>query len=146
MKKKKGKKVPADTASETASNAEEKAGDDDAVADDEKPEAASSSESPSLAQQSQMRSSSFRAGTAGPASPGPLSPDGDSAPEIYRKQAFRIEELEKDNKKLSRDLLEAEKRWKKAEDELADLREGEGDSKGQSSEVEKLVSRVEPPL
>lgn len=83
-------------------------------------------------QQSKLRSTSFRQG--------PLSPtlaEGETAPEIYRKQVARIEDLEKENKRLAKEAADAEKRWQKAEEELADLREGEDDAK--SDEVEKLV-------
>lgn len=104
--------------------------------------------SPSLSVQSKMRSSSFRQ-ASGPLSPEiAFSPNGDTAPDIYRKQALRIEDLEKENKKLSKEAVDAEKRWKKAEEELEDLREAEGESakgekgteNGTSEEVEKLVS------
>lgn len=173
MKKKKGKKTTStkkddtkdeeETPDTATTNAEEQVGsseqptedkpdkgddvavDNDKAVEDEKAEDGSPSSTPSLAQQSKLRSTSFRAGAAGPASPGPFSPDGDTAPDIYRKQVSRIEELEKDNKKLSKDYTDSEKRWKKAEDELAVLREGDGDSssKGKSNdEAEKLVSRA----
>lgn len=104
--------------------------------------------SPSLSVQSKMRSSSFRQ-ASGPLSPEILfSPGGDTAPDIYRKQALRIEDLERENKKLSKDAGDAEKRWKKAEEELEDLREADGESTkgeksanaGSSEEIEKLVS------
>lgn len=94
----------------------------------------------SLSVQSKMRSSSFR--QTGALSPGMFSPDGDTAPEIYRKQATRIEELEKENKRLAKEASDGEKRWKKAEEELEDLRDADGDVKaaaGSSEEVEKLV-------
>lgn len=103
---------------------------------------------PSISVQSKMRSSSFRA-SGGPLSPGyAFSPDGDTAPDIYRKQAIRIEELEKENRRLAKEAADGEKRWKKAEEELEDLREADGDSaKGKDTssgaspqELEKLVS------
>lgn len=104
----------------------------------------------SLSVQSKMRSSSFRQGTSpGPMSPNfGFSPEGDTAPDIYRKQAIRIDELEKENKRLAREAGDGEKRWKKAEEELEDLREAEDDStpkkessasSGSSQEMEKLV-------
>ena len=97
-----------------------------------------------------MRSSSFREGsTTGPISPNfGFSPEGDTAPDIYRKQAIRIDELEKENKRLAKEASDGEKRWKKAEEELEDLREAEDDSSpkkggssssGSSHQVEKLV-------
>ncbi|TGO88442.1 hypothetical protein BPOR_0162g00160 [Botrytis porri] len=106
--------------------------------------------SPSLSVQSKMRSSSFRQ-ASGPLSPEiAFSPSGDTAPDIYRKQALRIEDLEKENKKLSKGAIDAEKRWKKAEEELEDLREAEGESakgeksteNGASEEIEKLKSEI----
>lgn len=129
--------APAEAADEASAEAVE---DEKAVADDKNDDVTP----PSLAQQSKLRSTSFRAG-ASPGSPGPLSPDGgDTAPDIYRKQAARIEELEKDNKKLEKDSEDAEKRWKKAEDELADLREAEGDAPKGEDDTEKLVWRIFP--
>ncbi|GAO14367.1 hypothetical protein UVI_02034390 [Ustilaginoidea virens] len=113
---------------------------DDKAVDDSKD--GSPSQTPSLAQQSKLRSTSFRAGATGPQSPGPFSPDGDTAPDIYRKQVHRIEELEKENKKILKDYSDAEKRWKKAEDELAVLREGDAENSSEaqgSSEIEKLL-------
>jgi hypothetical protein len=104
---------------------------------------------PSLSVQSKMRSSSFRA-SGGPLSPGypGFSPEGDTGPDIYRKQAIKIEELEKENKRLAKEAADGEKRWKKAEEELEDLREAEGESAegkntaygAASQELEKLVS------
>jgi hypothetical protein len=103
---------------------------------------------PSLSLQSKMRSSSFRASSGGPLSPNypPFSPDGDTAPDIYRKQALKIEELEKENKRLAKETTDGERRWKKAEEELEELREAEDDTtskknigSGSSEELEKLV-------
>lgn len=89
-----------------------------------------------LSQQSKIRSSSFRQGTVSPTG-FPLSPEGETAPEIYRKQVARIDDLEKENKRLAKEATDAEKRWQKAEEELADLREADRD--GSDSQVEKLV-------
>ncbi|KAJ3488045.1 hypothetical protein NLG97_g6276 [Lecanicillium saksenae] len=110
--------------------------------DDSKADEPESASPPSLAEQSKARSTSFRASSMSgkPTSPGPLSPDGDTAPDIYRKHVARIEELEKENKRLQKESSDSEKRWKKAEDELADLREAD-DKKG-SDETEKLVRRA----
>lgn len=119
---------------------------------------------PSISVQSKMRSSSFRNSSIsfGSSSPNPLAsikspplppltPDGDSVQEVYRKQASRIEELEKENKKLEKDLEEANGRWKKTEEQLEDLREASVDvaelkdklskAEERASEVDKLVSR-----
>lgn len=99
---------------------------------------------PSLAQQSKIRSASFRKGSmsaSGPMSPSIQGPEGETATDIYRKHVARIEELEKENKRLAKEATDSEKRWKKAEEELADLRETEGESKsGSDGQVEKLVS------
>ena len=94
-----------------------------------------------------MRSASFRTGSistaTGPLSPGPFSPDSGTAPEIYRKHVVRIEELEKENERLAREAAEHEKRWKKTEEELADLREAEAEADGEKKpgdgQIEKLV-------
>jgi predicted RNase H-like nuclease (RuvC/YqgF family) len=76
-------------------------------------------------------------------------PEENTAPDIYRKQALRIEELEKENKRLAKEASEGERRWKKAEEELEELREAEGDSSpkakdasstaGMSAQADKLV-------
>ncbi|RSL73609.1 hypothetical protein CEP53_000682 [Fusarium sp. AF-6] len=103
---------------------------DDAEAPGNDDEDEPSSAAPSLAQQSKLRSTSFRAGSIPPGgalSPGPFSPDGDTAPDIYRKHVARIEELERENKRLAKEATESEKRWQKAENELADIREDEDD-------------------
>lgn len=104
--------------------------DDDSDEDSSSDEETSASATPSLAQQSKLRSTSFRAGaiTSGGAAPGsPFSPDGETAPDIYRKHMARIEELEKENKRLSKEAADSEKRWQKAENELADIREADGE-------------------
>lgn len=105
----------------------------------------------SLSLQSKMRSSSFRQSSGGPLSPSyGFSPEGDTAPDIYRKQASRIEELERENKRLAKEASDGERRWKKAEEELEDIREADDESTGKgtkpfsspasSGELEKLVS------
>ncbi|KAI9055766.1 hypothetical protein LZ554_000707 [Drepanopeziza brunnea f. sp. 'monogermtubi'] len=107
---------------------------------------------PSLSIQSKMRSSSFRQSTGGPISPGyGFSPDGETAPEIYRKQAARIEELEKENKRLAKEASDGERRLKKVEEELEDLREADDSTEikptppsnpGSEAELEKLRSEI----
>ena len=64
------------------------------------------------------------------------SPDGDTMTEIYRKQAARLDELEKENRRLAKEASEAEGRWKSMETELEELREA-------SPEVAELRSRVQ---
>lgn len=79
-----------------------------------------------------MRSSSFRS-SSGPLSPGlGFPPEENTAPEIYRKQAVRIEELEKENKRLAKEATDGERRWKKAEGELEELREAEAEADSSS--------------
>lgn len=93
---------------------------------------------PSLSLQSKMRSTSFRRQSSisyvpdashspsavlkSPTLP-PLTPDGDTMPDIYRKQALRLEELEKENRRLEKEAQAGESRWRKAEEELEELRE-----------------------
>ena len=120
---------------------------------------------PSLSLQSRMRSSSFRRTSIsqGPLSPSAnsvkspilplLSPDADSVTEIYRKQAGRLDELERENKRLAKDLSETEGRWRTTEEELEELREASGEVAelkaraekvdAKNEEIEKLVG-VEP--
>lgn len=102
---------------------------------------------PSLSVQSKLRSSSFKQG--GPLSPtSAFTPDGDTAPEIYRKQAARIEELEKENKRLVKEATDGEKRWKKAEEELEVIREDDSSrpaSKAGMQSSEELDRLVSPP-
>lgn len=94
-----------------------------------------------------MRSSSFRQGAGpGPLSPPILSPEGaDTAPEIHRRQQAKIEELERENKRLAKETSESERRWKKAEEDLEEIREADTESKTpgstapSSDEAQKLV-------
>lgn len=117
----------------------ESAAGDEPTVEDASAEPPASPNTASLPQQSKLRSSSFRAGTVSPTG-FPLSPEGETAPDIYRKQVARIEDLEKENKRLAKEASDAEKRWQKAEDELADLREADRD--GSDSQVEKLVWQI----
>lgn len=119
---------------------------------EESPSSPALQRNPSLSLQSKMRSSSFRKGSvsglqspSGPITPG-FGPDGDSASSIYLKQAAKIDELEKENKRLAKEATDGERRYKKAEEELEVLREAETDTSGPApkgsatEEVEKLVS------
>ncbi|KAI0479779.1 hypothetical protein F4859DRAFT_477356 [Xylaria cf. heliscus] len=92
---------------------------------------------PSLSQQSKFRSSSFRQGPLSPT----LTPDGETAADIYRKQVARIEDLEKENKRLAKEASDAERRYKKAEEELADLQEADQDG-SDNSQIEKLKAEI----
>ncbi|KAK3360015.1 hypothetical protein B0T25DRAFT_515418 [Lasiosphaeria hispida] len=123
--------------------------DDDSSAPPGKPDSPAIATA-SLAQQSKARSTSFRQ-ASGPLSPGlggggggVFSPDGETAPDIYRKHVGRIEELERENKRLAKEAADVEKRWQKAEGELADLREGEGEGvvKGGDGGVGKLRNEL----
>ena len=136
----------------------------DAVTDPETSSKPPHHRQPSLSLQSKIRSSSFRR-TSIPQTPlspttngskqlglSALSPDGDAVTEIYRKQAFRLDELEKENRKLLKEVETAESRWRKTEEELEELRENSGQvatlqSRAQKAdamaeEVHKLVSRT----
>lgn len=110
---------------------------------------------PSLSIQSKMRSSSFRRQSLsqGPLSPGAngakspdlptMTPDGDSVNSIYRKQAARLDELERENRRLAKEAQENEKRWKKTEEELEDLREASGEVAQLKVRAEKADAQTE---
>lgn len=110
---------------------------------------------PSLSLQSKMRSSSFRRTSVSQAPVSPsangakspdipmLTPDNDSVNSIYRKQAARLDELEKDNKRLAKDAQEYEKKWKHTEDELEDLREASGEVAELKSRAQKADAQIE---
>ncbi|RMJ21820.1 M protein repeat protein [Aspergillus sp. HF37] len=126
---------------------------------------ASHGRQPSLSIQSKMRSSSFRKtslshGSVSPSpsatlkSPSlpPLTGDDDEVHEVYRKQSTKIEELDKDKRRLEEELEEATGRWRKTEDQLEDLREASVDSaelrdqlqkaEGKSGEIEALKAEI----
>lgn len=116
---------------------------------------------PSMSIQSKMRSSSFRQGSISqpPRSPPPtnvkspnlppLSPQGETMTDIYRKQASRLEHMEKENRRLERELSEKETWRSKMEDELEELREAKGElavlrdklqkAEAKEDELERLV-------
>ena len=100
---------------------------------------ASHGRKPSVAVESRQRSESFyRSGAAG----GPLSPGAGVTSEVYREQALKIEELERENKRLAGEVEESQNRWKKGEEELEELREGRGDvalAVEKGKEADKLV-------
>ena len=101
-----------------------------------------------------MRSSSFRRSSASQGSKSstlpPLSGEEGSVQEVYRKHTTRIEELEKDNKRLEKELQDANGHWRKTEDQLQDLREANVDTaelrqrldkaEQKTGEIEALVS------
>lgn len=130
------------------------------------PKTRSHGRQPSISVQSKLRSSSFRQdskvpvvspGSSGVKSPTlPLSPDGSTAPEVFRKQAIRLEELEKENKRLEKEVEVTNAKWKKSEEELDDLRESSAETvelkeklakaEKQAEEVENLVSSKYIPI
>jgi hypothetical protein len=112
---------------------------------------------PSLSIQSKMRSSSFRKTSVsqGSVSPSPssalksppqslppLTGDGDSVHEVFQKQSTRISELEKDNKRMEKELAEATSRWRKTEDQLEDLRESSVDMPELKEQLKKAEERA----
>jgi septal ring factor EnvC (AmiA/AmiB activator) len=108
-----------------------------------------------------MRSSSFRKTSVsqGSVSPSPsstlkspaqslppLTGDGESVHEVFRKQSTKIEELEKDNKRLEKDLSDATTRWRKTEEQVEDLREASVDGaqlREQLKQAEEQVASIE---
>ena len=109
----------------------------------------------SLSIQSRMRSSSFRRQSLsqGPLSPTAngskspdlptLTPEGDSINSIYRKQAARVDELERENRRLAKEAQENEKRWRKTEDQLEELREASGDVAQLKARAGEADARIE---
>lgn len=122
------------------------------VEDEESASAIPSDRQPSLSIESKARSSSFRQGAA-PLSPSasnvkspvlpPLSPQGDTMTDIYRKQASRLEQLEKDNRRLERELDESEEGRRKAEDRVEELIESTAEVTALRGKVQKAESTEE---
>ena len=119
----------------------------------DEPETPAKPDHKSLSVQSKLRSSSFRRSSV---SQGPLSPNGTKSPElpvlspeadsvnsIYRKQAARLDELEKENRRLAKDAQEAEKRWRHTEEELEELREASGEVAELKSRAQKADAQIE---
>lgn len=102
---------------------------------------------PSVAVESRQRSASFyRGGASGtPTSPTAVTPGGGVTGDIYREQAQKIEELEKENKRLAGEVEDGQTRWKKGEEELEELREGRADAAlavERGKEADKLVGSI----
>jgi DNA repair exonuclease SbcCD ATPase subunit len=116
---------------------------------------------PSLSVQSKMRSSSFRNSISTAVSPGssikspplpPLAPGDEQIHEVFRRQTARVEELEKENKRLEKEFTAANAGREKAEEELEDLRESSVEvielkdrlakAKKQVAELESLVCAI----
>lgn len=110
---------------------------------------------PSLSVQSKMRSSSFRNSISTAVSPGssikspplpPLAPGDEQIHEVFRRQTARVEELEKENKRLEKEYNSANARREKAEEELEDLRESSVEVielKDRLAKAEKQVAELE---
>lgn len=101
---------------------------------------------PSLSLQSKMRSSSFRRTSITQGSPGAAlkSPDLESSAvaDIYKKQAQRIEELEKENSRLEKEAGDGEVRWRKSEEEVEELREKNGELEELRTKLEKSEKKM----
>ncbi|KAI9695747.1 MAG: hypothetical protein M1820_008419 [Bogoriella megaspora] len=103
----------------------------------------------SASAKSRMRSESFRQGSS-TAVPQAKSAGGNVDPEtevqdIYRKQAQRIEELEKENRRLQDEAKDASKKIGEREEELEELREGSGEArmlKDRAEEIDKMRSEI----
>lgn len=70
-------------------------------------------------------------------------------PDIYRKQTLRIEELEKENRRLEKDSQASETRWRRLEEELEELRETVSEVsalRAKSKESNEEISRLKSDL
>lgn len=111
---------------------------------------------PSLSIQSKMRSSSFRKTSVsqGSVSPSPaalksppqslppLTGDGESVHEVFRKQSTKIEDLEKENKRLEKEISDATTRWRKTEEQVEDLREASVDGAELREKLKQAEEKV----
>jgi predicted nucleic acid-binding Zn-ribbon protein len=84
---------------------------------------------PSVSLQSKIRSTSFRDN-------GPLSPAA-----LSGNPVARIEELERENRRLARESEEHEKRWRRVEEELEEVRE-ENATKSVGSDADGEIRRL----
>lgn len=141
--KKGGKKKAADKAEEAKQEEEtedttEAAAGDQAVDEDNKVEDTQDgdpTEAVSESQKSKQRSESFRQGS------GPQA----EVQELYRKQAARIEELEKENTTLKDQHEQGTAHLTKAEEELESLREGSSDVaelRAKAKEADRLTTEL----
>ncbi|KAK0941056.1 hypothetical protein LTR29_007332 [Friedmanniomyces endolithicus] len=105
---------------------------------------------PSVSMQSRQRSESFRQGAPSTIATdlklggGPLSP-GIEVQDLYKKQAARIEELERENGAYKVQQEEGAARLAKAEEELDGLREGSSDVadlRSRAKEAERLGTEL----
>lgn len=130
----KAEEAPAVEETQEGTTAEE---DDPTAGDGETEKPAEVEKQPSLSLQSKQRSESFRQS-------GPLSPSLE-VQDLYRKQAARIEELEKENKAFKEQQDEGAARLSKAEEELEGLREGSSDVadlRSKAKEAERLQTEL----
>jgi chromosome segregation ATPase len=110
-----------------------------AVSDDK--DADEPTQEPSESQQSKERSKSFKSGDAGASSTSASA----EVQELYRKQAARIEELEKENKEYKSSQEDGQSRLAKAEEELESLRESTSDVaelRSKAKESEKISTEL----
>lgn len=112
--------APTDDTTPAAAEDAEQQGEDK---DKDTADPAEASQEPSESQQSRQRSKSFKTGDAGTSSTSPSA----EVQELYRKQAARIEELEKENKEFKGSQDDGAARLAKAEEELESLRESTSD-------------------
>lgn len=91
---------------------------------------------------SRLRSESFRRGEV---NNGPLSPsiEGDAVQDIYRKQVARIEQLERDNKRLQKELDERQKALATSEKEVEELQDAQGDVTSLKAKAAKVDDTTE---
>jgi DNA repair exonuclease SbcCD ATPase subunit len=173
LKKQKGKKAPAKKkedkteveaeasaavpAEETKDEPAPEADADEAVDDSSTSPAnarPSHGRQPSVSVQSKLRSESFRksSGNQTPTSPTLKSPilpslnSSEGAQEVFKKQASRIDELEKENKRLHTESQDAQSRWRKLEEELQELREASSDAvelKSKAEQADKTVQELD---
>jgi chromosome segregation ATPase len=130
----------ADPSTEDAAPAEDT---ETATADDaaEQGEVTADTQEPSESQQSQERSKSFKTGDSGASSTSASA----EVQELYRKQAARIEELEKENKEYKSSQEDVAARLAKTEEELERLRESTSDVaelRSKAKEAEKTSTEL----
>ena len=132
--------APAAETAETESAAVEDAAEQgEAVTMEDTPE--STAQEPSESQQSKERSKSFKSGESGASSTSASA----EVQELYRKQAARIEELEKENKEFKSSQEDVAARLAKTEEELEGLRESTSDVaelRSKAKEAEKMSTEL----
>ncbi|KAK3640990.1 hypothetical protein LTR56_011640 [Elasticomyces elasticus] len=122
------------------------AAEDDVVPAHEENDAAGSlpERQSSVSKQSRQRSESFRQGAPSPAATDSKGP-GSEVQDLYKKQAARIEELERENSVYKSQQEEGAARLVKVEEELESLREGSSDVaelKTKAKDAERLSNEL----